>query len=158
MIVMRFEIPGYGALLIENVVMDFNGTIAVDGVLRESVKQRIVRLATCCRVHVLTSDTRKTAARELEGLPITLRVYDTDNAGECKRSLADELGGATCACIGNGKNDLDMFGVAGLSIAVLEAEGLYAPLLAAADLLARSSEDALDLLLDAKRLISALRR
>ena len=41
-----------------------------------------------------------------------------------------------------------------LSIAVLETEGLYAPLLLNADLLVKSSEDALDLLLDPKRLIS----
>jgi soluble P-type ATPase len=50
-----------------------------------------------------------------------------------------------------------MFRSAALSIAVLEAEGLYAPLLQEADLIAKSSEDALDLLLDMKRLISGLR-
>jgi soluble P-type ATPase len=50
-----------------------------------------------------------------------------------------------------------MFRAAALSIAVLESEGLYAPILASADLLTKSSEDALDLLLDGKRLLSGLR-
>jgi soluble P-type ATPase len=51
-----------------------------------------------------------------------------------------------------------MFQAAALKIAVLEKEGLYAPLLREADLLASSSEDALALLLDFKRLISGLRK
>ncbi len=50
------------------------------------------------------------------------------------------VGGALCACVGNGHNDDLMFQTAALSIAVLETEGLYAPILRDADLLARSSE------------------
>ncbi len=154
---MRYEIPGYMTLDIQNVVMDFNGTIAVDGVMKEAVKQRIIQLAEYYRVYVLTSDTRGTAKRELANLPIMLEIYNTDNAGECKRHFVDELGGDFCACIGNGKNDELMFKAAALSIAILETEGLYAPLLIAADLLVKSSEEALDLLMDGKRLISGLR-
>jgi hypothetical protein len=42
---MQIDIPGYRVLTIENVVMDFNGTIAVDGRIKDGVRQRIVRLA-----------------------------------------------------------------------------------------------------------------
>ncbi len=154
---MRFEIPGYGILTLENVLMDFNGTIAMDGLIKEGVKQRIARLAENYRLYVLTSDTQKTAARELAGLPVTLEIYSTAHAGESKYRFADRLGGPFCACIGNGRNDLLMFNAAALSIAVLESEGLYAPLLATANVLVRSSEEALDLLLDEKRLLSVLR-
>ncbi len=103
---MRYEIPGYKTLTIENVVMDFNGTIAVDGVIKEAVKQRIIRLAEYYRVYVLTSDTQGTAARELADLPVTLEVCNTDHAGECKRRFVKGLGGNICACIGNGNNDV----------------------------------------------------
>jgi len=154
---MEINIPGYRLLDIENIVSDFNGTIAVDGTVKESVKRRLARLAEQYRVYVITSDTQGTAARELLGLPVILKIYDNSNAGECKRKAVDELGGNRCACIGNGNNDALMFKAAALSIAVLETEGLYAPILAEADLLVKSSEDALDLLLDTKRLISALR-
>ena len=153
---MKIEIPGYGMLEIENVVMDFNGTIAVDGVMKETVKRRILSLAEKFLVYVITSDTQGTAARELDGLPLTLKIFNNSNAGECKRRIVEELGDK-CACIGNGNNDRLMFKSAALSIAVLETEGLYAPLLSEADFLAKSSEDALDLLLDTKRLISGLR-
>lgn len=153
---MKFEIPGRGELIIENVVMDFNGTIAVDGKMKESVRQRICQLAQKYNVFVITSDTQGTAAKELEGLPLSLKIFDNSNAGECKRRIVEELG-CGCACIGNGKNDILMFKEATLSIAVLETEGLYAPLLSETDMLTKSSEDALDLLLDEKRLISGLR-
>lgn len=154
---MQIDIPGYRVLTIESVVMDFNGTIAVDGKMKDTVRQRIVRLAEQYRVYVITADTQGTAARELEGLPITLKIFDNSGAGECKRQIVDALGADTCACVGNGHNDALMFRAAALSIAVLETEGLYAPILLDADLVVRSSEDALDLLLDEKRLISGLR-
>ncbi len=154
---MKIDIPGYRVLEIENIVMDFNGTIAIDGIMRESVKSRIIRLAEQFKVHVITSDTQGTASRELEGLPVTLRIFNNSSAGECKLRTVNELGCGKCACVGNGNNDLAMFRAAALSIAVLETEGLYAPILSEADLLVKSSEDALDLLLDTKRLISGLR-
>ncbi len=154
---MKIDIPGYRVLEIENVVMDFNGTIAVDGIMKDSVKSRIMRLAEQFKVYVITSDTQGTASRELEGLPVTLRIFNNSNAGECKLRTVRELGCDMCACVGNGNNDVLMFRAAALSIAVLENEGLYAPILSEADLLAKSSEDALDLLLDTKRLISGLR-
>lgn len=154
---MKINIPGYQLLEIENIVLDFNGTIAVDGIMKDSVKKRIPQLAEQFRVYVVTSDTQGTAVRELDGLQVALKIYDNSNAGECKRKIIDELGGSSCACIGNGNNDRLMFQAAALSIAVLETEGLYAPLLLNADLLVRSSEDALDLLLDNKRLVSGLR-
>lgn len=154
---MKVDVPGYRVLDIETVVMDFNGTVAVDGAIREAVKQRIVRLAERYRVYVLTSDTQGTAAKELENLPVTLKIFSDARAAEYKRQIVEELGGSHCACIGNGNNDRLMFQAAALSIAVLETEGLYAPILRDADLLVRSGEDALDLLLDPKRLISGLR-
>ena len=154
---MKIEVPGYRTLGIENVVMDFNGTIAVDGKMKESVRRRIIHLAEQFSVYVITSDTQGTAAKELDGLPVTLKIFSGSNAGECKSRVVEELGCGSCACIGNGNNDRLMFKSAALSIAVLETEGLYAPILADADLLVRSGEDALDLLLDTKRLISGLR-
>jgi len=153
---MTIEIPGFGLLEIDIVVMDFNGTIAIDGVMKDTIRHRIISLAEVYRIFVITSDTQGTAARELEGLPLTLKIFNNESAGECKRQIVEELGD-NCACIGNGRNDMEMFRSAALSIAVLETEGLYAPILSTADILVKSSEDALDLLLDAKRLISGLR-
>ena len=147
---MKINVPGYRMLTIKNIILDFNGTITVDGTMKESVKQRIIRLAEQFFIYVITSDTQGTAARELEGFPITLKIFNNPNSGEYKRQIIEALGGGNCACIGNGHNDKLMFRAAGLSIAVLETEGLCASILTDADLLVKSSEDALDLLLDTK--------
>ncbi|NLL37447.1 MAG: ATPase P [Fretibacterium sp.] len=154
---MTVEIPGYKSVSLSNVVMDFNGTIAVDGKLKATVKPLLVALAKHLNVYVATSDTQGTAATEMKDMPVSLLIFNAIQAGESKKTLVEELGADHCACIGNGRNDRLMFQVAALSIAVLEAEGLYAPLLLDADLLARSSEEAIALLLDRKRLISGLR-
>ncbi len=92
---MKVDVPGYRVLDIETVVMDFNGTFAVDGAIREAVKQRIVRLAERYRVYVLTSDTQGTAAKELENLPVTLKIFSDARAAEYKRQIVEELGGRT---------------------------------------------------------------
>ena len=155
---MEIEIPGIGSLRLDHAVMDFNGTIAVDGILLDGVAERLRRLSARCDVHVLTSDTQGTARRALSGLPLTLDIYDVEDAGACKRAYVEKLGAESCVCIGNGRNDVAMFEVAQLAIAILETEGAYAPILETADMVVRASVDALDLLLDDKRLISGLRR
>ena len=45
----EIHIPGREPLFIENVVMDYNGTLAVDGILPESVKE-IGRAHVCTPV------------------------------------------------------------------------------------------------------------
>ncbi len=154
---MIIEIPGYQTLSLDHIVLDFNGTIAADGIIRTSVRDLIQALGQSYTVHVLTSDTQGTAAREVTGLPVRLEIIPGAHASEAKQAFVDGLGGHRCACIGNGRNDRLMFQSAALSVAVLEEEGLYAGILSEADLLVRSTEDALKLLMDPKRLIADLR-
>ena len=154
--ILKIDVPGFKTLSVENAVLDMNGTIAVDGVVSEAVKQRLVKLAEIFTVYVLTADTQGTAARELEGLPVVLRIFSQNDSAKSKLRIVEGLEGG-CVCVGNGRNDCLMFKAAQLSIAVLDTEGAYAPLLAAADLLVRSGEDALDLIMDKKRLVSGLR-
>ncbi len=42
---MKIEIPGYRELNITSLLLDYNGTIAVDGVIRREVRERIGKLA-----------------------------------------------------------------------------------------------------------------
>ena len=156
MVLLKIDIPGYKTLSIDNVVLDMNGTIATDGAVSAGVKERIARLASLARVYVVTADTQGTAARELEGLPVTLKIFTQNNSAESKRQIVAALSGES-ACIGNGNNDRLMFREAALSIAVMGDEGVFAPLLADADMLVRSGVEALELLLSEKRLIAGLR-
>lgn len=153
---MKIDVPGFRELSFENAVLDMNGTIAVDGVVSEAVRQRLVKMSELVSVYVLTADTQGTAARELNGLPVTLRIFSQNDSAKSKLRIVNELQGGS-VCVGNGRNDCLMFRAAELSIAVLHTEGVYAPLLAEADMLVKSGEDALDLIMDRKRLISGLR-
>jgi soluble P-type ATPase len=68
----NIEIPGYGNLYIENVLMDYNGTIASGGKLISSLKNIIEKLSNKANLYVITADTFGTVSRELENLPIEI--------------------------------------------------------------------------------------
>jgi soluble P-type ATPase len=67
------------------------------------------------------------------------------------------LGAGRTACIGNGRNDRLMLKTAALGIAVLQGEGAASVALAAADLIAPTITEALDLLAKPLRLVASLR-
>jgi P-type E1-E2 ATPase len=151
----RVSIPGRKReLRIDRVVFDFNGTLAVDGVLIRGVGGRIRKLAKLVEVVVMTADTFGTARDALAGLPITVKIART---GEDKRRFVKSCGAGT-AVVGNGMNDVPMFRAAGFSIGVLGGEGSAAILLRTATVIVRDINDAFDLLLSPERLIATLRR
>lgn len=153
----QIQIPGWKELTLHHLVLDYNGTIAVDGRLLQSIRPLLSHLASQLTIHVLTSDTRGTARRELAGLPVILETFEGDAASIAKEAVVNRLGADSCVCIGNGRNDTRMFQAAALAIAVLEEEGTCASLIPHAHMLVRSSQDALRLLFDPQRLIAGLR-
>lgn len=150
-------VPGSATLRLEHLVLDFNGTLACDGVLIEGITDRVARLAEVLRIHVLTGDTFGTAAAALTGLPCDVRVLASTAQGDAKRDYVAALGAERVACIGNGRNDRLMMEEAALAIAVLQSEGAFSATLAAADVVAPHIRDALDLLLRPQRLTATLR-
>ena len=151
---LRIEIPGRGALELRHLVLDLNGTIAVDGRVLAPVRRRLPALARVLEVRVLTADTFGTAARELSGLPVTLSPVRT---GRDKAALVRSLGASGVAAVGNGANDAIVLRRAGLGVAVIGREGAAAAAVAAADVVVARVEDALDLLLRPGRLAATLR-
>ena len=144
------EIPGREPLRIDHVVLDYNGTVAADGMLLEGVGERINRLKEQVCVYVLTADTYGTVTRQCEPLGVTVRTFPREGAAGCKEEIVKGLEGGV-ACLGNGFNDIQMFDAAQLSIAVLEQEGMCAALLGHASVLVNSIQDGLDLLLKPDR-------
>ena len=154
---MRIEIPGYKTLELKYLVLDYNGTIAIDGVIPEFTKARIEKLAEQFQIYVLTADTHGTAKKMCEGLPVKIMTFPSDNAMYEKQRIVRELGKEYCAAIGNGRNDILMCQEAEFSIAVLGEEGACSKLLAETDVCVTSIRNALDLLLVPKRCIATLR-
>ncbi|MBN2107945.1 MAG: ATPase P [Deltaproteobacteria bacterium] len=151
------DIPGFGHLALRHLVLDFNGTIAFDGVLLPEVVDRIINLSLQIGVHVLTANTTGTCASVLAGLPLTVNVLDGPPEDEAKLSYVKKLGAASCASVGNGANDRLMLEACALGIAVIGPECTAAKTLAAADIVAPDITAALDLLLHPVRLLATLR-
>ena len=68
-----------------------------------------------------------------------------------------ELDSQGCVCIGNGFNDIAMFGKAALSFGIVGKEGACGKLLICSDVVVTSPIDAFDLLIHVDRLRATLR-
>lgn len=153
----EIDVPGYRTLQLRHLVLDFNGTLACDGVLLPGVAQRLNELAADMLIHVITADTFGKVQVQLEDVNCHIEILDQPDQIIGKRQFIEQLGASHCACIGNGRNDQQMLKGAGLGIAVILAEGVSVETLMAADIVCTDIIDALDLLVNPLRLIATLR-
>ncbi len=151
------DIPGWRRLSLFHLVLDLNGTVALDGALLPGVAQAVGRLGQSLECHLVTADTFGTAAR-LFGPGVTVQVIEPGNEGAQKLALVKRLGPEEVVALGNGANDAAMLGASALGIAVVGEEGAAREALNAADLVAPGSLAALQLLLKPDRLRATLRR
>ena len=151
------DIPGYKTLRLEHLVLDHNGTLAVDGILAQGVKDCLIKLASDLQVHVITADTFGKAKAQLEGIPCRLSILSTDDQDIGKLEYIKNLDPDRCVCIGNGRNDRLMLLRAALGISVILDEGAAVQTLQAADVLCTGIVPALELLLNPLRLTATLR-
>lgn len=154
---LTIDIPGFRTLVLEHLVLDFNGVLALDGKLLDGLHERLKKLSENLTVHVVTADTFGSARKALEDVKATLTVLDSTGQDEAKWSYMASLGHEKCVCIGNGRNDRLMLKDAALGIAVIHLEGMATEAALASDVLSTSIHDALDLLLAPKRLVATLR-
>ena len=150
------KIPGREELILNHLILDYNGTIAEDGEIIEGIRPRLAELAKELSIYVITADTHGTAAKKCEGLPLQVLTFPTTEVGKIKAEEADKMEGGVIT-IGNGFNDIQMSDAADLSICVIGREGCCGALLAHTDVVVTSIEDALDLLLKTGRLRATLR-
>lgn len=151
------NVPGYKNFRIKHLVLDHNGTLAVDGILIDGVKGCLKELSQSLRLHVITADTFGKAGSQLEGLPCELTVLPVGNQDQGKYEFVKSLGSDHTACIGNGRNDNLMLKEAALGIAVVLAEGAAVETVLAADVVCTSIVAALELLQNPLRLTATLR-
>src|SRR6266540_2563845 len=155
----EIDIPGWKHLRLTDLVLDVNGTLTRDGEVHAGVAQRLALLRHDLRLHLLSADTLgrlDEIAAQLDA-PGT-RLEPGRPEAEQKAQFVEQLGAAHVVAVGNGANDVGMLRAAAVGIAVLGTEGLAIELFDAADVLAGSVLDALDMLLVPSRLIATLRR
>ena len=153
----KIDIPGRESLELENLVFDFNGTIAVDGRILENIKNQLTELSKIINIYVITADTYGMAQEECEKVNLKVITVPTGCVGKHKGDLVKKLGGKITATIGNGFNDIDMFKEAKLSVAVIEGEGTCSKLIINSDIVTRSIEEALNLFLTPNHIKADLR-
>ena len=151
------RIPGFADLCLEHLVLDYNGTIAVDGAVLAGVHLLLAALARDLTVHVVTADTFGRAAEQLAGMRLRLTILPEGDQAEGKLRFIQQLSADRVVAIGNGRNDRRMVAAAALGIAVIQREGGAPATLAAADIVVTSILDALELLRQPKRLTASLR-
>jgi P-type E1-E2 ATPase len=156
--VIRLEVPGWGTCQLRHLVLDLNGTVALDGEPIAGVDGQVALLSADLVIHLVTADTHDRAEETSHWLGCQLARIEAGREASQKRGLVERLGAEQVAAIGNGANDGQMLSAAALGIAVLGREGLAVDALQAADLVVGGIEDALDLLLHPRRLVATLRR
>jgi soluble P-type ATPase len=146
------EIPNYGRINAKTVVFDLNGTLGVEGKVSEEIKELLDKLSEKYRVIVLSSDTFGTLEEEFKGMKI--KVEKVNNGNE---KLQKALEYEPYIGVGNGNNDVRMLENAELAICVIGDEGASVEALLASDIVVKDVKDAINLLLNEKRLIATLR-
>jgi soluble P-type ATPase len=150
----RVAIPERGIIELEHAVFDINGTLAIDGKPFPGVQDRLQSLAELLTLHALTAGTHGNMAELEQELGLPLRII---GFGDEKTRYVEQLGPESVVAFGNGMNDVGMLRAATLGIAVLSGEGVAIGALQAADILALGPVEAIDLLLNPKRLVATLR-
>ncbi len=155
---MRIESGGRDPLEIQNLLVDFNGTLAQGGRIGEEARALVEKLAGMVKVCVASADTRGNAAAECAGLPVELLELPAGMPQDrAKLQLLEKLGAGSTIALGNGRNDTLMLARAALGVCVLGSEGAHKMAIGAAEVVVSSIEDALKLVAQPLRLIATLR-
>ncbi|WP_050608130.1 HAD family hydrolase [Clostridium niameyense] len=151
------NIQGRETLNIKNIVFDYNGTIAVDGILNEYVKKNLVELSKKFNIYILTADTYGNVQQQCRDLPIKIETFPKGNATKYKKDFVHSLDSKNTVVVGNGMNDIEMFKEAVLSVAVIGEEGCAGRLLLESDIVVKDINSAFILFQNTNRIIATLR-
>jgi len=151
------NIPGREKIRITSVILDFNGTIAVDGKLIDGVAEMINKLSTSLNFFVVTADTYNSVEKELVG--VNCKVINLSNSQKftSKLEVLTSLGKEQTLCIGNGFNDRIVLKESVLGISVLQEEGLSTAALVASDFVCKSIIDVFSCIENPDRIKATLR-
>ncbi|MCX7857962.1 MAG: HAD family hydrolase [Deltaproteobacteria bacterium] len=150
------SIPGWGDIEIEYLLVDYNGTIALDGKIKSGVKELLEKISRYIRVFIVTADTYDSVDSDVDVMGFNVLKVKKDNSAEEKAKIVKELGPEKVLAIGNGANDALMLKEAALGIGVIGEEGCSNILLKEADIVVKDITEALNIVLHPERIIATL--
>jgi soluble P-type ATPase len=154
----EIDIPGHRKYKIENLVLDLNGTVTLDGKLIDGVMDRINVLRKNVAIKLVTADTLGSASTIAAILGVDLFTVDRGDEQTQKLELVQHLGAAETVSIGNGSNDSYMLKESCIGICVMGSEGVSFEALINCDVLMTDIATALDLFIKPERLVATLRK
>ncbi len=154
--VMIYNPVGVGEIELSTIILDLNGTIAIDGQIVIGVKERIEKLKELgFKIYLFTGDQRGNAAMQAEKLGIEVEKATTADE---KETLTKKLDVDHTVAIGNGRIDIGTFKPCKLRIGTLQREGIHVGILEHIDILVPSINDALDLLINENSFNATMRK
>jgi soluble P-type ATPase len=153
---LRIDIPRWGSVDIENIVIDLNGTLATDGKIPPEVKKKIGALSHLAKIYILTADPQRPADEEILAMKAELIKVLGEDSKQGKLDFLRTLNPEVTVAIGNGSNDQLILKEAAFGIAVLGDEGLSVSAIKSADIVVKNIQNALDLFLKPRRLTTTL--
>lgn len=155
---LKIEIPAYKNLKIQNIVFDYNGTLAEDGELIYGVKNKLKEISNSLNVYIITADTFGTVKKNFEDIKVQVEIISKENGTKDKVDFIKEIGADRTIAVGNGNNDELMLKESAIGIAILGNEGLATKTMIASDLIIKDINDLFDLIKNKNRLIATLRK
>ena len=153
----KIEIPGGKTIEAEHLVLDYNGTLAIDGNLMVGVKEQLNNLASNLTIHIITADTFGKVKENTKEINCQCSILVGQSHQEQKLKYIEKLGIHKVIAIGNGLNDLLMLKNAALAIVLIQEEGASAKTLLNADIICKNINDALDIIAKPLRIKATLR-
>jgi soluble P-type ATPase len=154
-----YNIPNGKSLEIRNILFDINGTIQFDGNISREISQKIMELKEFFNIILVSADTRGNLKELAELLKVRYEKLD-QNRPEHKQKgeIIEKYNKDHTIAVGNGKNDELMLSKAILGIVVIGSEGASVKAINAADIVVNNPIDAINIILDEKKVIATLRR
>ena len=141
------ERPGQGNLEIEFILIDFEGTLALDRRVHPKAKDKINLLSKRAKIYILTKEEKEHAEEVLRKVKAEIIYLTEGESSQKKLDLLRQLGANRTVAIGNGADDVPMIEEAGLGICVLGKEGTFSEAIKKADVVFMNILDTLDFLL-----------
>ncbi len=143
----RIERPELSPVEIEFVLIDFEGTLAIDRRVHPKAKDKINLLSKRAKIYILTKEKKELIEERLRKVKAEIVYLSESGSSQRKLDLLRQLGPARCAGIGNGADDAAMIKEAGIGISIIGKEGSAGEAVRNSDLVFIDILDALDFLL-----------
>jgi soluble P-type ATPase len=150
--------PGMESLDIHFVLIDFEGTLAMDGRVHPKAKDKVNLLSKRATIYILTKSNREKVEETLRKMKAEILYVAEGDSSRQKLNVLQRLGPHQTAVIGNGFDDVQIMEQAGLGMCVIGKEGSSTEAMAKADLVVTHVLDALDFLLKPLRQNATLGR